>query len=208
MAYTSDKWLKRMSSRTDLTMFLTHLTRPVDGTTSTNVLIKILKERKINGSTTESGFIVGTNKAVCFQEAPLSSLAENVLHEETVRKSIAESGKKLKTRYEAAGLSFVKPYLYKKGARPVIYEQTEVAKRFLNTDEYWRIVNFDLNDGKNIVDWTHEREWRIKGDFEFELNRVTVILPNRKAYKEFIQNAGEEILTSIEGIVCVRSVIY
>lgn len=188
-----------------MTMYLTHLTRPPgDGSTSVDILLKILSEGTLLGSSTDSGFIVGSNKAVCFQELPLTSLVENVYHEETNKNKLGG-----KTRYEAVGLAFHKPYAYRKGARPVIYERTSDAKRILsNEDEYWRIVNFDLSDGENIIDWTHEREWRIKGDFEFELPRVTVILPTTKSYKRFIEKADKEILSEIAGIVCLSPILF
>ena len=37
-------------------------------------------------------------------------------------------------------------------------------KSILPSDEYWRIVNYDLSDNKYMVDWTHEWEWRVPGD--------------------------------------------
>lgn len=69
-----------------MSMYLTHLTRPPgDGRTSIEIILKILSEQTIIGSSTDSGFIVGSNRAVCFQELPLYSLVENVYHEETNR---------------------------------------------------------------------------------------------------------------------------
>lgn len=51
-----------------------------------------------------------------------------------------------KLRYSGVGISFDRFYLYSNGARPVIYEEKETAKKLLgfNEDEYWRIVNFQL----------------------------------------------------------------
>jgi hypothetical protein len=60
----------------------------------------------------------------------------------------------------------------------------------LTPDEWWRIVNFDLSNDDNIVDWTHEREWRLTGDaFQFDISKATIILPNSRIYKHFIKNA-------------------
>ncbi len=62
-----------MSDRQDLSSSLVHLTRgaTVDGNelTPVDVLLKILRERTIVGSTTDSGFIRGSRRAVCFQDA-------------------------------------------------------------------------------------------------------------------------------------------
>jgi hypothetical protein len=51
-----------------------------------DVLIQILKSKKINGSTTKPGFIIGSDKAVCFQDAPINELAQNLLHEQYMKK--------------------------------------------------------------------------------------------------------------------------
>lgn len=51
--------------------------------------------------------------------------------------------------------------MYKKGGRPVIYDQTIEAKKYLPESQHWRIVNFDLSNDDRLVDWTHEREWRV-----------------------------------------------
>ena len=59
---------------------------------------------------------------------------------------------------------FPKRYVYNAGGRPVIYEDAEVAERMLpDKRDWWRIVKFDLSNKKKVVDWTHEREWRVPG---------------------------------------------
>lgn len=204
MPYTSEQWIKRVSSRTDMTSYLTHLTRPNETLSSVEVLLKILQEQKIIGSSTQSGFIVGKNRAVCFQDVPFNSLAQNVYLEEKNREQFGG-----KVRYEAVGLAFRKPYVFRLGARPVIYEQTLIAKDLLSSeDEYWRIVNFNISDGNNIIDWTHEREWRMKGDLEFELHKATVILPSSRSYKNFMEKSSKELLDQIEGIVYMQPILF
>lgn len=209
MGYDVERWKNRMSQRSDMTGFLTHLTRAALDTNgkvtmdTTDVLLKILREQKINGSTTASGFIVGPDKAVCFQDAPLYGITQNVLHEQTQRKDLGG-----KIRYRASGLLFTKLDLFRAGARPVIYEKTEVAKEFLHKDEWYKIVNLDFSDNEKIIDWTHEREWRIKGDFYFNLSQATVLLPNKIAYKKFVENTDDTILSEIAGIVTMNNIIY
>lgn len=85
MGIDFEQWQRRIASRSDLTGRVTHLTKP-SGVISRDMsfeeinlrvvdnLIKILKEQKINGSTTQSGYIVGEKRAVCFQDAPLYAL--------------------------------------------------------------------------------------------------------------------------------------
>lgn len=200
MGLNFSDWRSRIASRSDLTARLTHLTRPsttidISGKDFDEInliavdnLIKILTEKKINGSSKEA-YIVGDNKAVCFQDAPLYALVQNVEHERKRR----EANPKEKLRYCGVGLSFVKPDMYHYyGARQVIYEETEKAKTFLPQDEWWRIVDNEykfIGNEWDITDWTHEREWRVRGDMEFEYNKgyVHIVLYNPSCVKRFLE---------------------
>ena len=88
MGYTFEQWRERYSQRSDISSYLVHLTRPIfnkEGETiktSIDVLNEILTSKKLIGSTTQKGYIVGKNKAVCFQDMPLQSVCQNVLFEE------------------------------------------------------------------------------------------------------------------------------
>ncbi|MFC5701717.1 DUF2971 domain-containing protein [Cohnella faecalis] len=210
MPYTLEQWNKRIGGRTDLSTYITHLTRATSDLTTGKVLMKILSDQKIIGSNPGSpGFIVGNNPAVCFQDTPLLSLGQNILHEQDYRKQMEKSGvPKVKVRYLPYGLAFRKVYAYNKGARPVIYESTELAKTLLPEEEHWRIVNFNLSNKENIIDWTHEREWRIKGDFEFQLSEAVLLVSNETAYKWFIDNDNKNLLKKLAGVVCLRAVIF
>lgn len=203
MAYTQKDWIERSRGRSDISCYLYHLTRESDGNSAMDVLIKIVNEKKINGSTTNSGFIVGANKAVCFQDTTTYGLSQNTFHEQKLR----EENKTNKIRYKPIGLAFNKQYVYKKGGRPVIYEKTQVAKQILPPDEWWRIVNFDLSDNDQFIDWTHEREWRIKGDFHFNLSNAYVILVSSKSYKNFISRIDSDMLKNLGGIVVLDPIL-
>ncbi len=207
MAYTKDDWKKRIAERSDMSTSLIHLTRENSEQTIVDILYSILKDKKIKGSTTSSGFIVGNEKVVCFQDAPLYSICQNTFFEQKKR----EKDVNYKLRYKAFGLLFDKQFMYNKGSRPVIYEKTEIAKTFLLPSEYWRIVNFNLENDISIIDWTHEREWRIKGDFEFELSDVTIIVPRQSHIKELIskfKDDGIDLMNEIKGIVTLEHLLY
>lgn len=208
MGYTQENWKARIAQRSDLTTGLVHLTRDQGKTSGLDILLKILIERKLNGSDPTTGFIVGNNRAVCFQEAPIYSLAQNIYTEQEYRKE----NEKAKTRYLGFGLRFTKRFIYKKRGRPVIYDKTQDAKTYLPKSEWWRIVNFDLNDEKAIIDWSHEREWRVPGDLTFALSDVSVILPNDRAYRKFVEKCEEKkeekILSSVNGIVQLGMIFY
>jgi hypothetical protein len=208
MGYSFDDLKARIAQRSDITLSLVHLTRDQEKLSGIDVLIKILTEQKLCGSDTSSGFIVGKTRAVCFQEAPIYSLAQNIYTEQVYRKA----NKNAKVRYLGFGISISKDVVYRKGGRPVIYDKTQIAKSYLPESEWWRIVNFDLSDAKAIIDWSHEREWRVPGDFEFSLSEVTILLPNAKAYQSFVKKCKdlgkEEILKSSQGIVQLGAVFY
>lgn len=155
------KYAEIYENRTDMTMCLTHLTKPsqneldnikIESKSYSEIvkktneyavdnLIRILKCGHIQGSTR---FVVnGKNKpAVCFQEVSFSNLEENI--RKSMDDYIKSSNNKL--RYCGVGVGFDKRIIYMKGGRPVIYEEKEKAKQLLNynKDEYWRIVNLKL----------------------------------------------------------------
>ncbi|MGA4517182.1 DUF2971 domain-containing protein [Solibacillus silvestris] len=219
MGIDFEQWQRRIASRSDLTGRLTHLTRPQieinEGMSFEEInilavdnLIKILQDQKINGSS-QKGFIIGLNKAVCFQDVPLYALAQNVEHERFRR----DSGEDNKLRYCGVGLSFVKLNIYHNyNGRPVIYEAKRKAKELLHEDEWWRIVNYDFKREDNkwdIVDWTHEREWRVPGDMTFEFNTgfVQVILYDPDCVRYFLQKCPAEIIDKLYGFTTLKTIL-
>jgi hypothetical protein len=201
MGYDIKKWKKRMYNRSDMSINLIHLTKKNEDLSALDVLFKILKEKLIIASSGK-GFIIGNDAAVCFQDAPLYSVSQNVYHEVTFRKELGD-----KTRYSAYGLAFYKPDLYFRGARPVFYENKETAKKMLSENEWWRIVALEFKNKETIIDWTHEREWRFKGDFKFSWTDATIILPDTNAYRKFIKEADTEMLGQLSGIVVLTEIL-
>jgi len=210
MTYDYRKWKSMMSDRQDLSSSLVHLTRSaeIDGKnlSAVDVLLKILREKKIVGSTTEKGFIRGDKSAVCFQDAPLYSIAQNLKFEKELSKE-----KHTRHRYSGCGLIFSKYYLFENDCRPVIYDRVEEGKSYIKESELYRLVSFDMIDRKNIIDWSHEREWRLAGDFTFKIDWTAVVLQTREDYREFIEksklpeNVG--LLESICGIIVLDALI-
>lgn len=207
-------WRERISRRTDISMGLVHLTKGNGEHNAFKVLMKILEEKTIQANTSKvvdgriQGFICGNNPVVSFQDVPLYSVSENILWEQELRSRNPKSP----IRYEPFGLRFDKRYIFRNGGRPVIYENTETAKSFLPENEHWRIVKLDLENDDKIIDWTHEREWRIKGDFHFELNEVEIILSNRlglTAFNKYCKkNQMDNLLNEVKGIVVLSSFIF
>ena len=190
-----------------MTMSLVHLTKPTDTEHLEDVLIKILKEKKLRGSTTKSGFIVGNRTAVCFQDTPLYSLAQNVYYEQNISKENEER----KQRYYGAGLIFEKEFIYRKGGRPVIYDKTAEAKLYLPEEQYWRIVNLDLSNKDSIIDWTYEREWRIPDDLEFELSDIKLLVPRHQYLNVFNKRCikeGIDLYKEVKSIICLSDLFF
>lgn len=207
-------WGKRISRRSDISIGLVHLTKENEELNSFQVLMKILKEQKIVGSTNkivnghQRGFICGNDAVVCFQDVPLFSLSENILLEQQMHSENPSS----QIRYDAFGLRFNKRYIFQNGGRPVIYEKTNIAKSFLSQEEYWRIVKLDLDNDENIIDWTHEREWRIKGDFKFSLSEAEILLSDQNSVKKFYNYCEKEdmlhIFNEVKGIITLKSLVF
>lgn len=198
------QWHERISRRSDFSCGLVHLTKGTKNRTTIQTLIKILNDKELIGGT---GYICGNNSVVCFQDVPLQSLSENIFYEQKLHH---EDGNPI--RYSAFGLRFSKDFIYKNGGRPVLYEQTEIAKKILPEEEHWRIVCLDLKNSNNVTDWTHEREWRIKGNLKFEWKDVEILLSQEYDIKRFLEECNKSgipnILDEVKGIITLKSVLF
>ncbi|HZL09074.1 MAG TPA: hypothetical protein VFC65_03685 [Prolixibacteraceae bacterium] len=173
-------------NRTDISKYLIHSVRisidndlPIDSETLENlyyplreesgfddeseVLINIIEEGGVRASPSfrnGNSTIYGDNPVVCFTEMPLINFIQYV-HKRNDR-----------TRFTECGIAVLKKEFYKNGGRPVIsglsednvFEYLDKNKRIIKPDilpikEQYRYVNLTRD-----IDWTHEREWRIKCD--------------------------------------------
>lgn len=195
---------ERITRRSDFTCGLVHLTKANGKRSAIETLIKILQEKKLNGG---KGYVCGNDPVVCLQDVPLHSLSENILYEQKLHNEDNQP-----TRYSAFGLRFSKEFIYKNGGRPVLYEKTETAKKLLSPNEYWRIVCLDLSDSNNVIDWTHEREWRIKGDLDFQWKDVEILLSQEYDIKRFLAQCNDSgignILDEVKGIITLKSILF
>lgn len=163
--------------RPDLSPYLVHLTRntvKADEFTAYKNLVSILGQGRINGSTTDSGYIKGATSAACFMDVPLGSL-KYVLNQSNTDPR--------KPRYEAYGILVTKTRAYRDGCRPVLYlSNAELKLLGIPDRELWRVVRLDAVDGTG-VNWVHEREWRCKESFK---------VPS-KPLAAFVQTAREAV---------------
>lgn len=197
-----EEWIERYVHRMDITSRLTHLTRGNNDDEAFQNLCKILLEKQLIAG---SGYINGSRPACCFQEAPILSIAENLNYE---KRKFEEKGNG--KRYSPFGIRTMKHDIYAMGGRPVFYGNKDEYKKLLPENEYWRIVDFEFGES-TVVDWTHEREWRLPQNYNFSYNKIEVILPGEEYYKKFVEWCLNEkhlnILTEISGIITIDSVI-
>ena len=150
------------SRRSDVTDWVVHWTRgeTMDGKTksSWDILKEILqcgylkpsKAQRLVGSEGNKkccDTIRGEVPAVCFSEQTLKARLESFL---------ADSH-----RYSGCGIAFEKRSLFQYGGRPVIYGDDGLLER-LNRDDKYLWVKYCPLPREYPVDWTHEREWRVR----------------------------------------------
>jgi hypothetical protein len=128
------------------------------------VLRKILYEGGLKGT---SGWSYGQT-CVCFTEAPIQEFNSIFSLVE-----IAASEKE-RPRYEPYGIGVSKKWLFAQGGRPVIYEHPDNFPSFPEKEKY-RFVPYDPTKG---IDFTWEREWRIKtGYLRLDPRETLVVVP-------------------------------
>ena len=134
--------------RSDISLALIHLTGTRGDVKAIDALISILSERRIRASG-NAGYVKGGNPAACFTEMPLSAIHP-----------LVQRSKASKHPYDFYGIVMHKSNGFSQGARPVIYLPDNEAA-WIPEQEQWRHVRFEYG----AVDFSHEREWRSRGDF-------------------------------------------
>jgi hypothetical protein len=138
----------------------------VDQMSALERLVKILSERKIVASN-----LPWTNKsAVCFTECPWGSLLRHA------------------DNYSPYGIGFTKKLVYSRNGNPVIYANPNLFHSQNWSDAAYTFVtpfvpHYASESVKSrppfngrIVDYTHEREWRVGKDFSFQYNYVRFVV--------------------------------
>jgi hypothetical protein len=97
-------------------------------------------------------------------------------------------------RYSPFGVMIDKAWLFEQGGRPVIY-QPDAEYELLHESQQFRHVRYEPVD----VDFTWEREWRIKLDeLPIDPAHSTLIVPNREweewAHKEYMGGVSNRAL--------------
>jgi len=162
-------------SRADISDKLVHFTGPRDDWDEAySRLHSILAERTIRGGNV---MIRSGDHCVCFTEAPLESLPGGLVNPKNF------------SRYAPFGVLFTKKWIFEKDGRPVIY-QPESEFRELPDSHKWRHVRYEP-DAAQPIDFTWEREWRIKSQgLVFRPNEVVILVP-RQAWLDALRQTHE-----------------
>ena len=153
------------------------------------LLTKILHEGKLLGT---SGWTYG-EPCVCFTEAPIQEF-NSVF-------SLVEiaSSKNQRPRYEPYGIAVPKDFLFSRGGRPVIYDHPSAFDDFPTSQRY----RFVPHDPKQGIDFTWEREWRIRAEeVVLDPKQTLVVVPTSdEAFDVVYQFANVEADYDIDGSV-------
>lgn len=174
--------------RSDTSLALIHLTGPRGDSEAIQSLISILSEGIIRSSGPE-GFIKGSQKAVCFTEMPLSSVF-----------GFVERSRKSRHPYDFFGIALSKQSAWAQGARPVIYLPNEEAD-WIPKEHQWRHVRLEYG----VVDFSHEREWRVKNDFYLNGIMFYVIVPDVNAERLIRSQWNESAITHSLGFLHINT---
>lgn len=150
--------------RDDLSSKLVHLIRGDSIDEAFGKFMSILAERRLRAG---NGYIKGGYNCVCFTETPISKLGYVLANHAAMR-------------YMPLGVMVDKRYVFSRGGRPAIY-QPDNDFESLPVGLRYRHVRFELGGKEGDIDFTWEREWRIRTE-ELPLlpSETTVILPQRR----------------------------
>lgn len=145
--------------RADLSEYLIHFTKGDSLEDSFENLKNIVKHQRVYGSNRK---IRDGSNCVCFSEAPISSLPTGLLNPSFY------------SPYSPFGIMSTKERLFSLGGRPVIY-QPENEFAHLDDSNSWRHCRYEPPK----IDFTWEREWRLKTEsYDFSPYDTQIILPN------------------------------
>jgi hypothetical protein len=166
--------------RLDLSEWIWHFVRRDDSPKDT--LKTIIKSNAIQGSVCRPF----QEKIVCFTETPLFFHIQQDVDLKTFDYK----------RLSLYGLGFSRKYLYEIGARPVIYTERK-SYDSLPTELKYLFVEFDLSKG---IDFTWQREWRVKSDLlSFSNNNTVLVFPDHNEFQELLYDYHADFETDDDG---------
>lgn len=173
--------------RPDLSNRLIHFTKGKTDEDAFNNLCSIIIEKMIQSTKS----ITMKDYVVCLTETPLNIIIEHGFVNYTDY-----------TNYKKFGIMFMKRDIYKYfEGRPALYME-ESCHHKLADDIKWRYTKFEptfdynQNPKKGVVDFSWEREWRVKGDLYLsECNDEYIVLVPNEDYKVKLEERINQIFT-------------
>ncbi|BCL70231.1 hypothetical protein TUMSATVNIG1_21910 [Vibrio nigripulchritudo] len=145
--------------RDDISEMLVHFTKGKDMGEAFENLIHIVSQLAIYGSNNK---IKDGSRCVCFSETPVSSLKNGLINNEQY------------SPYSPFGIMTNKEHVFALGGRPVIYQHEDEFEQ-LTRENSWRHMRYE----PPYIDFTWEREWRIKTDrFKVNPEVCKIIVPD------------------------------
>lgn len=142
--------------RDDLSKQLFHWVSGEHYSDAMDALLSIIDVNQIYGSNQN---IKGDFTCICFTETPAKHFDFS------------------KTRYKPFGIGIPKTEIFKLGGRPVIYQPNDEYE-LLSDEIKWRHVRFDLC-GNHPIDFTWEREWRLRGEYiDLPDTKTVIVVPD------------------------------
>ena len=177
---TYDNYIKLL--RSDMSNWLIHFTK-YDKNDIHNErypfknLNKIIEHKQLNGN---NQLIRGDYKCICFSEAPLAKAISIIEYSDYIYNKTKERP----FRYAPFGIAVKKEWLYNQSGRPVIYQSEQEYSQTFEEQRY-RHVRYEPNNG---IDFTWEREWRIKcGQLSLQPEHTTIIVKNKRYREQLLE---------------------
>jgi len=161
------------NTRSDQSQYLAHFAK---GHKAYDNILSILNERQIRAGTLSWTKL----PVVCFTECPWPSLIQHAEH------------------YSPYGIGFTKPHIFAAGGGPSYYVRADhfLKQEWTNhvmafTTPFWpeyrpNTLRSKEYLGGKTVDYSHEREWRVPHNFQFDYSDVAfVVLKNYEDMARF-----------------------
>lgn len=192
-----------LSQRTDISIYLAHLTKQTETGSAFENLVSILKGKKLiayNHHCLFSPLLKNHTHqelfaTVCFTETPLDKI------------QLLTNIDERKVNMEPYGLIFTKQTIRNAGGNPVfyLYEENQELKALImkmfreNSNELEDFSHFGslINVVKEKHDFSWEREWRIKGDYSFNYEDIFAIIAPGAEYLKIKKAVGTPEINNI-----------
>ncbi len=176
----SNQSINIRKTRKDLSPYLFHYTNNIDALA---ILKLIIDEMKLK-----------SKESICFTEAPLTSSISLFKYFQRFQPTLANPN--FKPMFQPYGIGISRDFLFKKGARPLIYG-TDRELKLIPDELQWRCLLLN----PNCYDFSWLREWRMHSEeFDFSTckDEIIVIAPTKDELTYLIGDENFDVDFSYE----------